>query len=202
MKYPTPPQAPVYQSEKPNHTRTVTKTLAIMLVYHGFSMLIYRLLFSASVNQLARDEHWARASWTMFGFALVSLLVIAAVFPLLYFKDGDRKRAYLTATSVEVRGAEHTAEGYARYRKLARKEGLICTLATGVLWLIPALFYTIFNLGPGLWLWRCLRLRDLLHWLCRPLRAISKRMGRLVHRTGHPVRVPLRRTADDPQEVG
>ena len=149
MKYPTPPKEPAYQPEKPNHTRTVTKTLAVMLVYHGFSMLIYRMIFSASVNQLVRDEHWARAAWTMFGFALAGLLVIAAVFPLLYFKDSDRKRAYLTATSVEVRGAEHTAEGYARYRKLARKEGMLCTLATGILWLIPALFYTIFKATSG-----------------------------------------------------
>ena len=43
MKYPTPPKAPAYQPEKPNHKRTVTKTLILMLAYHVLSMLVYRL---------------------------------------------------------------------------------------------------------------------------------------------------------------
>ena len=149
MKYPTPPKAPAYQPEKPNHKRTVTKTLILMLAYHVLSMLVYRLFFSASVNQLARDEHWSRAYWTLFGFAIVGLLVIAAVQALLYFKDGERKRAYLAATSVEVRGAEQVSEGHTRYRKLALKEGIFCTVATGILWLIPALLYTIFQSASG-----------------------------------------------------
>ena len=143
MKYPTPPKAPAYQPEKPNHKRTVTKTLILMLAYHVLSMLVYRLFFSASVNQLARDEHWSRAYWTLFGFAIVGLLVIAAVQALLYFKDGERKRAYLAATSVEVRGAENIAEGASRYRRQALVEGLVCTLSTGALWMIPTLFYVI-----------------------------------------------------------
>jgi hypothetical protein len=45
---------------------------------------------------------------------------------------------------VEIRGsAEGAEEGAVRYRKLALKEALICTLSTGALWLIPALFYAI-----------------------------------------------------------
>ena len=150
MKYYNENQkAQPYQPEKPNYKRTVTKTLILMLLYHVLSMLVYRLFISASVNQLARDEHWSRAHWTLFGFALVGLLIIAAVLFLLYFKDGERKRAYLTATSVEVRGAEYVAEGHTHYRKLALKEGIFCTVVTGILWLIPALLYTIFQSASG-----------------------------------------------------
>ena len=144
------PKSQSYLPEKPNHTRTVFQTLFLMLIYHFISSLIYRLLFSASVNQLVLDEYWLRVRWTMFAFSLVALLVMAVVLPFLYFKSGDRKRAYLAATSVEIRGAENIAEGAARYRKLALKEGLLCTLATGVLWLVPTLLYTLFLSTSGL----------------------------------------------------
>ena len=138
-----------YQPEKFNHKRTAFKTLFFMLIYHVMSSLIYRLFFSASVNQMVRDEHWGRVRWTMFAFGLVTLVIMALVLSVFYFKNSERKRAYLTATSVEIRGAENVAEGTSRYHKLAFKESLICTLATGILWLIPTLLYTLFLSTSG-----------------------------------------------------
>ena len=138
------PKTEAYKPETPNHTRTVVKTLLLMLVYHGMSWLIYDLFISSAVMQMIWDGLVVRAVWTMFGFSAVGLLVISFVLMLFYAKDGERKRAFLAATSVEVRGsAEGAEEGAVRYRKLALKEALICTLSTGALWLIPALFYAI-----------------------------------------------------------
>ena len=76
------------------------------------------------------------------GFLLTVILVIAIVMAVFYHKNGDRKRTYLAATSVEVRGEGNTDEGYARYRKLAMVEAIVCTAVTAFLWLIPAGFYT------------------------------------------------------------
>ena len=88
------------------------------------------------------DEHEPEYRFVMFGFSVVTLLVIAIVMAVFYHKNGDRKRAYLAATSVEVRGEGNTDEGYARYRKLAMVEAIVCTAVTAFLWLIPAGFYT------------------------------------------------------------
>ena len=138
------PKDEPYKPEKINHVRTAVKTLFFMLVYHAISWLIYDLFIGTSVIQMMRDELFLRARWTMFGFSLICLLVIASVLAVFYLKNGDRKRAFLAATSMEVRGStEGVSEGTARYRKLAFKEAWICTLSTGALWIIPAIFYTI-----------------------------------------------------------
>ena len=115
-----------------------------MLIYHAVSWLFYTIFLANSVEVLmVRDELGARIWWTMFGFSVATLLIIAVVMAVFYLKDGDRKRAFLAATSEEVRGAENVAEGFARYRRLALVEGLVCTLSTGALWMIPTVFYAI-----------------------------------------------------------
>ena len=140
--YNTPPPAPTYRPEKPNHVRTAVKTLFFMMIYHAVTWLLYICIMSPIENQMLGDEHEPEYRMVMFGFSLVTLLVIAIVMSVFYFKNGDRKRAFLAATSVEVRGEGNIAEGFARYRKLALTEAMICTAVTAFLWLIPAGFYT------------------------------------------------------------
>ena len=133
---------PAYRPEKPNHVRTGVKTLFFMVIYHAVTWLLYVLIMSPVENQMLGDEHESEYRFVMFGFSVVTLLVIAIVMAVFYHKNGDRKRAYLAATSVEVRGEGNTDEGYARYRKLAMVEAIVCTAVTAFLWLIPAGFYT------------------------------------------------------------
>ena len=142
--YTSKPQAPTYTPEKTNHVRTAIRHLFFILIYHAVTWLFYTLFLSNSVEQLmVRDGLSTRIRWTMFVFGLVSVLIIATVVAVFYLKDSERKRAFLAATSVEIRGAENVAEGVARYRKLAIVESLACTLSTGILWMIPTIFYTI-----------------------------------------------------------
>ena len=140
--YNTPPPAPAYRPEKPNHVRTAVKTLFFMMIYHAVTWLLYICIMSPIENQMLGDEHEPEYRMVMFGFSLVTLLVISIVMSVFYFKNGDRKRAFLAATSVEVRGEGSIAEGFARYRKLALTEAIVCTVVTAFLWLIPAGFYT------------------------------------------------------------
>lgn len=134
--------APTYRPEKPNYVKTGVKTLFFMVIYHAVTWILYVLFMSPVENQMIGDEHEPEFRFVMFGFSLVTLLVIAIIMTVFYFKNGDRKRAYLAATSVEVRGAENIAEGERRYRKLALTEAVVCTAVTAFLWLLPAGFYT------------------------------------------------------------
>ena len=140
-RYDAPP-AQVYRPEKPNHVKTGVRALLFMMIYHVVSWLFYSFLMSPLENQMVGDEHEPAYRFVMFGFSLLTLVIFAVVMTILYFKNGDRKRAYLTATSAEVRGAENVAEGAARYRKIALIEAFVSTAVTAFLWLIPACFYT------------------------------------------------------------
>ena len=146
----TSPPTPAYRPEKPNHVRTGVKTLFFMMIYHAVTWLMYIMIMSPIENQMLGDEHEPEYRMVMFGFSVVTLLVIAIVMSVFYFKNGDRKRAFLTATSVEVRGEGNTAEGFARYRKLALTEAIICTAVTAFLWLLPAGFYTAALASSGM----------------------------------------------------
>ncbi len=138
------PKAPDYKPEKPNHVRTAFKSMFFLLIYHAVTWLFYTIFLSNTVEVwMMRDDMIIAARWTMFGYGAVSLLIIAAVMAVFYIKDAERKRAYLAATSVEIRGAENVAEGFSRYRKLALVEGIICTVGAAILWMIPTIFYTI-----------------------------------------------------------
>ncbi len=137
---PTPPST--YRPEKPNHVRTGIKTLFFMGIYHAVTWLLYTLIMSPVENHMVLDEHEPQYRWVMFGFSLLTLAVMAIVMVVFYFKNGDRKRAYLAATSAEIRGEENVAEGVSRYRRLALIEAIVSTAVTAALWLIPAGFYT------------------------------------------------------------
>ena len=148
-RYSTPPQE-TYRPENPNHVRTGVKTLFLMLVYQAVSWLLYAVIMRPLENQMVGDEHEPAYRFVMFGFSLLTLGILCVIFFVIYFKNSERKRAYLAATSVEIRGAENVAEGAARYRKLALTEAIVSTAVTAVLWLIPACFYTAALASSGM----------------------------------------------------
>ena len=131
-----------YRPEKPNHVKNGMRTLFSMLIYHAVTWLLYAIIMSPLESQMVGDEQEPAYRLVMFVFSLVTLAIISIIMTVVYFKNGDRKRAYLAATSVELRGAEYVAEGASRYRRLALTEAVISTVVTAALWLIPACFYT------------------------------------------------------------
>ena len=140
-RYNTTP-AQTYRPEKVNHVRTGVRSLIFMIIYHAVTWLLYVMIMSPLENQMVGDEREPIYRFVMFGFSVLTLLIISVVMAVVYHKNGDRKRAYLAATSVEIRGEENVAEGTTRYRKLALTEAIISTAVAAVLWLIPAIFYT------------------------------------------------------------
>ena len=140
-RYNTTP-AQTYRPEKVNHVRTGVRSLLFMIIYHAVTWLLYIMIMSPLENQMVGDEREPIYRFVMFGFSALTLLILSVVMAVFYHKNGDRKRAYLAATSVEIRGAENVAEGVSRYRKLALTEAIISTAVAAVLWLIPAIFYT------------------------------------------------------------
>ena len=140
-RYNAPP-AEVYRPEKVNHVRTGVRSLFFMVIYHAVTWLLYVMIMSPIENQMIGDEHEPEYRFIMFGFSVLTLIIMSIVMAVIYHKSGDRKRAYLAATSVEIRGAENVAEGSSRYRKLALIEAIVSTAVAAVLWLIPVIFYT------------------------------------------------------------
>ena len=140
-RYDAPPTQ-TYRPEKINLVRTGAKALFFTVIYHAVTWLLYAVIMSPLENQMVGDEHEPAYRFVMFGFSLLTWVILATVMTVFYFKNGDRKRAFLAATSAEIRGAENVAEGVARYRKTALTEAIVSTAVTAVLWLIPAGFYT------------------------------------------------------------
>ena len=136
------PVAP-YVPEKPNYRRTVGKTLIALLAFHAASMVMHFMVLGNSDPYTMSSQAAERIPTAMFLFSMVALFVLGDILVGIYFKDGKRKRAFLDATSAEKRGEGNVAEGYARYRKLALTEALVCTATTAALWLIPVLIYTV-----------------------------------------------------------
>lgn len=148
-RYNTPP-AETYRPEKVNHVRTGVTSLFFMVIYHAVTWLLYVMIMSPIENQMIGDEHEPEYRFIMFGFSVLTLVIMSIVMAVIYHKNGDRKRAYLAATSVEIRGAENVAEGASRYAKLALTEAIISTAVAAVLWLIPAGFYTAALASSGM----------------------------------------------------
>ena len=147
MKYQyNQPQASEYTPERIRHSNTVFKTLGLMLAYHAVSWVFFVFFFS---GPMSAAEPNAGTYVSLFAPAVGMLVGMGIFLSILYYKNGDRKRAYLAATSVEVRGAENVAEGATRYRKLAFTESLVSTAATAGLWLIPAILHTVFKAASG-----------------------------------------------------
>lgn len=133
-----------YRPEKVRYLRSAVKTLLILLISHAVSWLLYILFISNSMDPNGLpDEVVSRLAWGLFWYAALMLVITGIVCFGFYFKDSARKREFLAATSAEIRGAQNVAEGVTRYRMIALKESLVCTLSAGILWLIPTLFYTL-----------------------------------------------------------
>ncbi|MBR2447033.1 MAG: hypothetical protein IKB28_10280 [Clostridia bacterium] len=132
-----------YTPEKPNHVRTAVHAFFYIIVYHIATYLLYAVLLSPLENQMVNDGYEPRYRLVMFIFSLLTLAILSIVMITVYFKNGSRKRAYLAATSAELRGQENAAEGAIRYRKTALVEAAVSTAVTAALWLFPACFYTI-----------------------------------------------------------
>ena len=132
-----------YTPEKPNHVRTAVHAFFYIIVYHIATYLLYAVLLSPLENQMVNDGYEPRYRFVMFTFSLLTLAILSIIMITVYFKNGSRKRAYLAATSAELRGQENAAEGAIRYRKTALVEAAVSTAVTAALWLFPACFYTI-----------------------------------------------------------
>lgn len=132
-----------YTPEKPNHVRTAVHAFFYIIVYHIATYLLYAVLLSPLENQMVNDGYEPRYRFVMFTFSLLTLAILSIVMITVYFKNGSRKRAYLAATSAELRGQENAAEGAIRYRKTTLVEAAVSTAVTAALWLFPACFYTI-----------------------------------------------------------
>ncbi len=132
-----------YTPEKPNHVRTAVHAFFYIIVYHIATYLLYAIFLSPLENQMVNDGYEPRYRFVMFIFSLLTLSILSIVMITVYFKNGSRKRAYLAATSAELRGQENAAEGAIRYRKTALVEAAVSTAVTAALWLFPACFYTL-----------------------------------------------------------
>ena len=137
------PTVTPYVPEKPNYRRTAVKTLAALLIFHGLSLVFYFMLFGNSDPYTMSGQAAERIPPFMFLFSMVALFVLGDLLVGVYFKDGKRRRAFLDATSAKRRGEENVEEGFARYRRIALTEALVCTATTAALWLIPTLIYTV-----------------------------------------------------------
>ena len=140
------PKVSEYTPEKIRHRNTVAKTLGLMLAFHAISWLFFCFFWS---GPMSAQEPNMNTYISLFIPAVGMVTGMGLFLAILYAKNGERKRAYLAATSVEIRGAENVAEGASRYRKLALVESLVSTAATAGLWLIPALMYTVFRFASG-----------------------------------------------------
>ena len=132
-----------YTPEKPNHVKTAVHAFFYIIVYHIATYLLYAIFLSPLENQMVNDGYEPRYRFVMFIFSLLTLSILSIVMITVYFKNGSRKRAYLAATSAELRGQENAAEGAIRYRKTALVEAAVSTAVTAALWLFPACFYTL-----------------------------------------------------------
>ena len=143
-----PPVTP-YVPEKPDYRRTVVKTLIALLIFHALSLVFHFMVLGNSDPYTMSGQAAERIPPAMFLFSMVALFVLGDLLVGVYFKDGKRRRAFLDATSAEKRGEECVEEGFARYRKLALTEALVCTATTAALWLIPTLIYTVAQVTSG-----------------------------------------------------
>ena len=143
-----PPVIP-YVPEKPDYRRTVVKTLIALLIFHALSLVFHFMVLGNSDPYTMSSQAAERIPPAMFLFSMVALFVLGDLLVGVYFKDGKRRRAFLDATSAEKRGEECVEEGFARYRKLALTEALVCTATTAALWLIPTLIYTVAQATSG-----------------------------------------------------
>ncbi len=134
---------PTWKPEKINYRRLVWRTLLILLAVHATSALLYVFLLQTMENQMLGDEIEQRFRWIMFAFSAVVLIVIVSILSVLYLRNAERKRGFLSATTSSVVGEGEVAAGYKFYRTVALRETVTVTLTTAVFYLPISCFYTI-----------------------------------------------------------
>ncbi len=123
--------------------RTLYETAGLVLVSHLVTMILYSILLTTLENQMIGDEIEHVFRWVMFGFSMVCMTILGGLFTLLHYKNGDRRRAFLAATTAADIGDSAAAEGYRLYNgRLPLIETVIATAATAVLWLPEAILYS------------------------------------------------------------
>jgi hypothetical protein len=143
-----PPQK--YRVTVPQYVRSGVFSLFLLGCYHLISWILYTFLLTTLENQMIGDEHEPQYRFVMFGFSLITLVALAAVSYVFYLKNGNRKRAFLAATSVEERPGEDISDGYREYRHAAFYETVISTAITALVWLPSAIFYTAALASSGM----------------------------------------------------
>lgn len=124
-----------YRVTAPQYVRSGVFSLFLLGCYHLISWILYTFLLTTLENQMLGDEHEPQYRFVMFGFSLITLVALAAVSYVFYLKNGNRKRAFLAATSVEERPGEDVSDGYREYRHAAFYETVISTAITALVWL-------------------------------------------------------------------
>lgn len=139
-----------YRVTAPQYVRSGVFSLFLLGCYHLISWILYTFLLTTLENQMLGDEHEPQYRFVMFGFSLITLVALAAVSYVFYLKNGNRKRAFLAATSVEERPGEDVTDGYREYRHAAFYETVISTAITALVWLPSAIFYTAALASSGM----------------------------------------------------
>ncbi len=123
--------------------RTLYETAGLVLAAHLVSMILYSILLTTLENQMLGDEIEPVFRWVMFGYSMACMTVLGALFALLHYKNGDRRRAFLAATTAADVGDAAAAEGHRLYNsRLPLTETAIATAVTAVLWLPEAILYS------------------------------------------------------------
>ncbi len=138
---PTRPD-PTWKPEKPRYRRLVLKTLLILLTVQATSALLYVLLLQTMENQMLGDDIERRFRWIMFGFSALVLIVTVSVLSVMYLRNAERKRGFLSATAASVVGEGEVAAGYRFYRSVALRETIAIILTVAVYYLPITSFYT------------------------------------------------------------
>ena len=88
------------------------------------------------------DEMFYQLRMTMFGYSTVIFLLFEFIVAFTYFKNAERRRAYLSLTEGGI-----TKEKATLLRRISLKESLWTALPVVMLQIPIALFYTAFGYG-------------------------------------------------------
>ena len=139
-----------YRVTVPQYVRGGALHLLLLGCYHLITWILYTFLLTTLENQMIGDEHEPQYRWVMFGFSFITMVVLAVVCFVLYLKNGNRKRAFLAATSTEERPGEDVTDGFREYRNAAWKETVVSTVLTALVWLPSAIIYTAALASSGM----------------------------------------------------
>lgn len=129
---------------KINYKKTALRSTLFHIIYTLISWILFSFALSGIKNQMIIDEMFTSLRWLMFGFSLLTFLIMQIIIAVIYVKDGERRRLYLSATE----GENNTNPTVmAHIRKSVFKESLAMVIPVAVIQLPIAIFYTAYNYG-------------------------------------------------------